>query len=152
MSSEWCSDQDVYQLIMVDEQQYALPVDNIIRIAALENVLPLPETPAWLPGVVHIRNAIVPVINLNQLLNVSPKTRQNPYPLVVLLQHSLNVNRWLALCVNEFTELLHKEDAAEMATTSPDHPCFKAVVNHLMQKIYLPDIDALFEQLTKGPD
>ena len=143
-------DNDLYQLIIINDQQYALPVHCISTVLALENVLRLPGTASWLSGVVHVRNAIVPVINLNKLIEVDDPAHQSNGPLLVLLQHPLESQRLLGLSVTDLTILMYQSELAEMASSSTTHQCLINIVNDDSQKIYLLDIANLFEQLLQG--
>ena len=150
MTVESPSDKDIYQLIVINDQQYALPVQSIICVSALENILPLPKTPHWVSGVVHIRNAIVPVINLNELINVGNPASKKPFTLGVLLRHPLGPGRWLVLCVTDLANVINKVELAEMASRNPSHPCLINVLENESQTIQLLDIRTLFEQLIKS--
>lgn len=152
MTAESRSDNDIYQLVVISDQQYALPVQSIICVSALENILPLPKTPHWISGVVHIRNAIVPVINLNELINVANPASKKPFTLGVLLRHPLDPGRWLVLCVTDLANVINKVELAEMSSRSPSHPCLINVLENESQTIQLLDIRRLFEQLIKESD
>lgn len=152
MSSELRSDHDIYQLVVINDEQYALPVHSINSVLALENLLRLPGTPQWVNGVVHIRNAIVPVVNLNDLIDVRSPEHQSTSPLLILLCNPLNSRRWLALCVTDLTSIMLKNDLDDMPSNPSTHPCLVKIVQHKSQKIHLLDINRLFEQLMKEQD
>lgn len=147
MSSKSNSDQDVYQVMMLNQQEYAVPVRSIVSVLALEKILSLPNTPNWLTGVVHVRNAIVPVVNLTLLLEVDSKTEEFRHPLLVLLQHPQDPQRWLALCITDITRLINTEEWGETALATSTHHCIKNIVESDSQQLYLLDINKLFEQL-----
>lgn len=143
-------DNDLYQLLVINEQQYALPVRCITTVLVLDNVLRLPGTASWLSGVVHVRNAIVPVVNMNKLIEVDDPAHQSHCPLLVLLHHPLDSQRLLGLSVTDLTKLMYQSEFAEMASSSSTHQCLINSVNDDSQKIYLLDIANLFEQLLQG--
>ena len=143
-------DNDLYQLIIINDQQYALPVHCITTVLALENILRLPGTASWLSGVVHVRNAIVPVVNMNKLIEVDVTHHQFNCPLLVLLHHPLDSQRLLGLSVTDVTILMYHSELAEMASSSSTHQCLINSVNDDSQKIHLLDIANLFEQLLQG--
>ena len=129
-------DNDLYQLIVIEDQQYALPVHCITTVLALENVLRLPGTNSWLSGVVHVRNAIVPVVNMNKLIEVDVTHHQFNCPLLVLLHHPLDSQRLLGLSVTDVTILMYHSELAEMASSSSTHQCLINSVNDDSQKIH----------------
>jgi chemotaxis signal transduction protein len=141
---------DLYQLIVINDQQYALPVHCITTVLALENILRLPGTASWLSGVVHVRNAIVPVININKLIEVDDPAHQSNCQLLVLLHHPLDSQRLLGISVTDLTILIYPSELAEMASSSSTHQCLIDSVNDDSQQIHLLDIANLFEQLLQG--
>ena len=149
MTSEVHLNQDIYQLMVISHQKFMVPVHSIVSVFALEDILQLPHTPDWLSGVAHIRNAIVPVVNLNELIGSAEPVIQSAYPLLVLLRHPRDSQRWLALCVTDLSSVLLKEDLHKMSSSSAVHPCLKAVLDNHSQKIHWLDISKLFEQLIK---
>jgi purine-binding chemotaxis protein CheW len=48
----------------VDKSEYALPVGNVGEILRMVAISPVPEAPAWLPGVINLRGRVIPVIDL----------------------------------------------------------------------------------------
>lgn len=146
MSAQMQLNQDIYQLIVTNGEQYAVPVHSISTVLALENILRLPGTPQWVSGVVHIRNAIVPVANLNKLIEVDDSA-QSPYRLLVVLHHPHNSQRWLAVCATDLTSLINKKELAEMPSSSITHQCLINSVENHSQPIHMLDIANLFEQL-----
>jgi chemotaxis signal transduction protein len=151
MSSNSHSDKDIYQVMLLNHQHYAVPVQSIISVLALEKILSLPDTPNWVTGVVHVRNAIVPVVNLSFLFEVDSLIDESRHPLLVLLRHPHDSQRWLALCVTDITQLIDTEQLAETSLRSSPHPCVKHVVDIDSQPLHLLNISKLFEQLMKDP-
>jgi len=147
MSGKLPLGQDIYQLIVINHDRFIVPVHSIIRVLPLENILRLPQTADWLSGVVHIGNSIVPVINLNELINPGNPVIQPAYPLLVLLRHPLDSQRWLALCVTDLNGVLFNDDLIKMTSSTTIHPCLRIVLDNDSQKIHWLDISRIFEQL-----
>ena len=51
-------------------QRYAIPVDEVLEVQALEHFSPVPRAPAFLPGVVHWRGGILTLLDLGKLLEI----------------------------------------------------------------------------------
>lgn len=72
-------------------EEYALPVENVISIEKLESVNPIPHLPDYMLGLMKIRGELVPVLDLEQIL-YSRKAPQNDIVRVVVAQtESLNI-------------------------------------------------------------
>jgi purine-binding chemotaxis protein CheW len=52
--------------------RYCIPVDQVLQIIRLENLLPIPKPPPYVEGVINMRGEIIPVINLRQRLEIVP--------------------------------------------------------------------------------
>jgi purine-binding chemotaxis protein CheW len=57
---------DATQLVVfrIERSEYALPVGNVGEILRMVAISPVPEAPAWLPGVINLRGKVIPVIDL----------------------------------------------------------------------------------------
>lgn len=57
---------DATQLVVfrIEKSEYALPVANVGEILRMVAIAPVPEAPAWLPGVINLRGKVIPVIDL----------------------------------------------------------------------------------------
>ncbi len=141
-----------YQLLDINGDQYALPVQCVVTVLALQNLLPLPATPPWLSGVVHIHNAIVPVVNLNKVVGSANQSSYMDYPFIVLLSHPDDPQRWLAVCVNDLTSVINKTDLADMVSISTQRQGVINTIQNQVQKIHFIDIVQLFEQLMQEQD
>jgi len=138
-----------YQLIMVNEQCLALPVTSILGIFPLENVLKLPDSPDWLSGVTHLRNAIVPVMDLQQLLGLAGQALCH---FIVLLQNPQSAGRWLAVAASDIGEVLDKARLMAVTDDRPRHIGIKQLVQDSQQTICLLDIGVLFDYVVIGQD
>jgi chemotaxis signal transduction protein len=150
MALESNSNQDIYQVMILNQQHFAVPVQSILSVLPLEKMLSLPDTPNWLTGVVHIRNAIVPVLNLNLLLKMDSIADDSGHPLLALLRHPQDSQRWLALCVSDITQLIDAKALDGIDLSSSSDPLVKQVVDIDSQQLYLLDISNLFEHLMTG--
>jgi purine-binding chemotaxis protein CheW len=50
--------------------RYCIPVDQVIQILRMENLIPIPKPPPFVEGVINLRGDIIPVVNLRQRLEV----------------------------------------------------------------------------------
>jgi purine-binding chemotaxis protein CheW len=57
---------------------YCIPVDQVLQILRLENLLEIPKPPPYVEGVINLRGEIIPVVNLRQRLEIAPQERNVP--------------------------------------------------------------------------
>jgi len=51
-------------LFLLDEQTYALQIEEVERIVRAVEIRPLPESPSYVPGIVNIHGRVLPVVDL----------------------------------------------------------------------------------------
>ena len=136
-----------YQLLEINGEQFAVPVQCVFTVFASQKILPLPATPPWLSGVVHLHNAIVPVVNLNELVGVRNQSSYGDYPFTVLLTHPEDSQRWLAICVDDLTHVINETDLAEKVLASSENQSVIKTFQNQTQIIHIIDLVRLFDQL-----
>jgi purine-binding chemotaxis protein CheW len=53
-----------YLTFFVDEEQYGLNIANVKEIIASMNITSVPKTPPYIKGVINLRGAVIPVIDV----------------------------------------------------------------------------------------
>ena len=56
-----------YVGFILDEQEYAIPIEKIQEIVLYTGVTRLPQVPAFVEGVTNLRGNIIPILNLRLL-------------------------------------------------------------------------------------
>jgi purine-binding chemotaxis protein CheW len=55
--------------------RYCVPVDQVLQILRLENLMEIPKATPYVEGVVNLRGDIIPVVNLRQRLEIAREER-----------------------------------------------------------------------------
>ena len=55
--------------------RYCVPVDQVLQILRLENLMEIPKAPPYVEGVVNLRGDIIPVVSLRQRLGIQKDER-----------------------------------------------------------------------------
>ena len=98
----------VHVRMRVGKELYALPVDNVLEIAALGELAPVPGTRAAVLGVRNLRGRVLPVFDLALLFGVDGDGV--PSTLVV----AEDGGRQAGLAIDEVT------DVGELEATAPE--------------------------------
>jgi purine-binding chemotaxis protein CheW len=69
-------------------EEYGVPVPNVISIEKYENVTPIPQLPAFIKGIAKIRGDLIPVIDFEQVLYGQPLEIATSSRMIVLDTHS----------------------------------------------------------------
>ncbi len=115
-----------FVIFRIGMQRYALPLAVVERVVRMVSIVPVPETPPWLIGVIDLHGRLIPVIDLRDRLghpvrNIHPDDR--------LLVLSLT-ERSVALAVDEASDILICPDSLEEVLPDPfrQSPYLKAII------------------------
>ena len=76
----------VFQL---NDQQYALPINETQEIIRMAEVTRLPNTNYYIEGIINLRGTILPVISLNRRLGL-PETELNEDTRIIVVENKGN--------------------------------------------------------------
>ena len=103
---------NAYVRFRVADEAYAVSVLNVLEVAGLGEVTPVPGAPREILGVRNLRGKILPVIDLAALLG----TRRTEPPRRLLVAES--EGRRAGLAIDEVTEVGEFADPAEEAESA----------------------------------
>ena len=91
-----------YLTFRLGEEEYAVEIDKVQEIKGYSGITPIPNLPAHVGGVMNLRGAMVPVMNLRTRLGM-PETACTAFTVVVVV--SLG-QRTMGLVVDTVSEVL----------------------------------------------
>ena len=100
--SGFMQDGHQYLTFRLGEEEYAVEIDKVQEIKGYTGITPLPNLPAHIGGVMNLRGAMVPVMNLRVRLGM-PETASTAFTVVVVV--SLG-QRTMGLVVDSVSEVL----------------------------------------------
>jgi chemotaxis-related protein WspB len=112
-------------LFQLGNSRYAIPAREVVEIASMVELEPLPKTPDYIAGLFNYRGRHVPVLDLCRLVNNQPcnnlfTTR------MILVEFPLATggSRTLGLLAERVTETLqlHEQDFTDTGINIPDAP------------------------------
>lgn len=59
-----------FVIFRLDTREYAIPIEQTIEVLRMVALTPLPEAPAWLPGMMNLRGQVIPVIDVRVRLGL----------------------------------------------------------------------------------
>ena len=60
----------------VGSQTFSIPLQYVKEITETSEIFPLPLTPSYVDGIVHIRGFAIPVINLGKIKNITEEQKK----------------------------------------------------------------------------
>jgi purine-binding chemotaxis protein CheW len=89
-------------VFQVDNEQYAVPVENVISIEKMSSPTLIPQMPDYMLGVVRIRGELVPVLDTMKILYRRSYTETEKTRMIVVITEDLSV----ALIVDDAKEII----------------------------------------------
>jgi purine-binding chemotaxis protein CheW len=68
----------------INEEEYAVEISKIIEIIYYKAARPLPQSPAFIEGVVDLRGIVIPVLDLKKRLRLSSKNAGAPNHILIV--------------------------------------------------------------------
>lgn len=101
------SDDDQYLTFVLDDEEYAVDILRVQEIRGWENVTRIPNTPEYIRGVLNLRGAIVPIIDLRRRFALAP-IEYNATTVIVVLRvekEDGNGSRIMGIIVDAVSEV-----------------------------------------------
>jgi purine-binding chemotaxis protein CheW len=73
-----------YLLFIIGKSYYAVTVTNILEIAQVPPITPVPNVPDWLKGIINLRGEMLSVIDLGHFFNVGNSIKHDDSRLLVV--------------------------------------------------------------------
>ena len=111
MNGTHTTGQNQIVIFTLEGQRYALRLDAVERVIRAAAVTPVPETPAFVLGLVNMAGQLLPVFSLRRCLGLPDRPIRPEDQFVIVRTSRLT----LALVVDEVQELSALEDAQTVA-------------------------------------
>ena len=70
MSVKGITDTRQYLSFKLDEEEFALDISKVREVLDFTKITKVPQTPAFMKGVINLRGAVVPVVDLNKKFGI----------------------------------------------------------------------------------
>ncbi|PIE17334.1 MAG: chemotaxis protein CheW [Proteobacteria bacterium] len=115
---------DEFVAFMLEGEEYACPITNVQEIIGFREVTKLPNVPPFIIGVLNLRGAVVPVVDLRSKFGL-PAKEYDKYTVIVIVEVGDKV---MGIVVDSVTDVLRLSD--EEIQPAPDFA--GAVDSHLI--------------------
>jgi purine-binding chemotaxis protein CheW len=86
---------DLWTIVTLDKELYALPLDNIKTMVALPVVTHMPKAPPFVRGVINLRGSVFPVVDLRQRLGMTSLKTEMDDLISMLSQREQDHKNWI---------------------------------------------------------
>jgi purine-binding chemotaxis protein CheW len=97
------------QLVIFElgNETYGVDIAIVEGIIKMQDITRLPHAPEYVEGIINLRGSILPVINLEKRLGMSPREQTNATRIIIILMGEAKVG----MIVNSVSEVLMIEDS-----------------------------------------
>lgn len=78
-------DAEQYLTFILADEEYGVDILRVQEIKGWDSVTPIPNTPAYIKGVINLRGTIVPIVDLRQRFSM-PEVEYGPITVVIVLK------------------------------------------------------------------
>lgn len=65
-----------FVIFRLADETFGLPLENVVEVIRKENITDVPKALAFVEGVIHLRNRVIPVIDLKKRFNIAEIERE----------------------------------------------------------------------------
>lgn len=127
----------------VGKDRFALRCAEVVEVVPRVELRVIPHAPEWIPGMFTYRGAVVPVVDLRQLMwRIAAEAKMSSR--IILVRHKTKL---IGLLAERVTEAVHLDTAraAPPGISIPDAPYLGEVYFEGEQMIQLVRLDQLFQ-------
>lgn len=70
-------------LFTLAKQTFAIDVRQVREVIRVAEIVPIPDVPPWLEGIIHLRGVMVPLIDLHEKLHIPQRNDGSPDRVIV---------------------------------------------------------------------
>lgn len=129
----------------LDQQEYALPVDEVVEVAALVELTQVNGAVPELLGVANRHGAVLPVLDLRRVLG-TPDTGLDTTTLFIVGQYE---DQMLGLVVDEVQQVeFIPPDASHKSSTSGQH--IRGIISYRQRMLQIIELASLADEYLPG--
>lgn len=93
-------------------EEYGLEIDKVLEIIGLQEITPVPKTPAYIRGVINLRGLIHPVIDLNYKFGMGITKPTKETCIIVVNNNRNGQQEQMGMIVDSVSEVedIHEDD------------------------------------------
>lgn len=135
---------EILQLVTfkLGDEEYAVDILKVQEINRMVEITTVPNTPAFIEGVINLRGKVIPVVNLRSKFGLGPKDIDSQSRIMVV-----NVGATIGLVVDSVSEVLRLPadtvEAPPAMTSGIDSEYIKGIGKLEDRLLILLDIDRL---------
>lgn len=127
----------------LDKEEYGLDIMKVNGIEKYQEVVKIPNAPAYIQGMINLRGEVLPIFSLRKKFNLEPKAFDDDTKIIVAYTNGIKIG----FIVDSVQEILQiDEDDVEVAppiVTGIDRKYIRSVAKVGSRMVVLIDIDLI---------
>lgn len=129
-------------LFSLGNEEYAISITQVKEIIQYKEATKLPNTPAYMDGIISLRGKIIPVIDLALRLELAAAKVEDKRALIIEAS-----GREIGIVVDEVTEVIRLQDSAiDPPPTATTNGYIRGIGKDGSRLLILLDVDKLFSE------
>lgn len=128
-------------IFTLNEKYYAFSSENVEEITTKMACAPVPQSPAWVQGLVNLRGNVITLINLSKLLSPTDETKEIWYNNIIIVK---NDEEKVAFMVDDVAWVLDIEPSAIQQLDEQLDDFVSSVIQVKDQIVSVINMDKLF--------
>jgi len=95
-----------FLVFQLGKEEYAIDILKIQEIRQYEGVIPIANSPKFIPGVITINDAVIPLIDMRRMFNLE-NNENNKLTMAIIL--NLSLNRVIGIIVDSVYDVIKLE-------------------------------------------
>ncbi|HSX33785.1 MAG TPA: chemotaxis protein CheW [Candidatus Saccharimonadales bacterium] len=123
-----------FVVFSLDKEEYAVPILAVTEITPMLDIMPVPDAPAYITGLINLRGKVVPVLDLETKFRLAHSAAANRQHIMVAEN---NQNTLLGVLVDQVSEVLKVPESA--IRPAPEAVTSKISAEYVLGVIILGD-------------
>lgn len=94
----------MYLIFSVSEEGYGVQIKYVTEIVGLQKIIPVPDVPEFIKGVINLRGQVIPVMDVRTRFRM-PKQQYDDRTVIIVLEHDTIKTGLVVDGVNDVLEL-----------------------------------------------
>lgn len=135
---------------LLNGEIFGIATDRVLEVLDYTEIIPVPQTPDFMSGVINLRGSIVPVVNMHLKFGLPPSERTVNSCIIIVNTFIDNEPTSFGALVDSVREVMDLEpdqiEAAPSMGTKLNNDFIRGMGKHNDEFIILLNIDAFFSQ------
>ena len=118
--NETQSTENQYLTFILDDEEFGVDILSVQELRGWETATPMPNTPAWIQGVINLRGVIVPIVCLRKRFGLEDRKPCPTTVVIIVKVASGEKERVLGIVVDAVSEVYNINAADLQAAPSMD--------------------------------